>query len=361
MSASFSFSQISPDPRFSTPEGGVICRQKLEDYILRSQRQAAHVIARILAETPRDRFVPAQAMRFSPDLRLELPEGKTGLHQHALDQAAERAGLKLGFLHDLSARGAWGQELVAHNLNTLLGHAEANSRFLVREAGGQIRAVLSDSYRRIDSRPTLDALIQAADEFGAVIADGVHADTRVSLKIIKNTPVEVFPGEWMCFGLDYSNSDYGDGAHEISAFLLRLWCLNGAVSAKQVRKVHIGRRYVEGYSEETMRRDAATLASATRDEVRALLAPAATERLIETVRRANGAQITADEVDEFTKPRLTKTESDQVAMKFASADIVELPPGQTPWRLSNAISWLAKHTESPRRRLELERAAGEAL
>jgi len=343
----------------ATPEGRTVCHQKLDAYIARSQQNAAHVIARILAEQPRDRFVPSAGMVFSPDLRLTLPEGPVALHQHALDQAAERAGMKLGFFHELAGRGDWGRELAAHNLTTLFAHS--TNRYLVREAGGQVRAVLSDSYRRIDSRPTLEALIGAAEEFGAVIADGAHADTRVSLKIIKDEPIEVFPNEWMVFGLDYSNSDFGDGAHELSAFLLRLWCLNGAVTAKEVRRVHLGRRYADGYSEETLRKDADTLASATRDEVRTLLAPAATERLIETVRRANRGQVTPDQVDEFTKPRLTKTEADQVAAKFSSADITELPAGQTPWRLSNAISWLAKHTENPRRRIELERVAGEAL
>ncbi len=43
---------------------------------------------------------------------------------------------------------------------------------------------------------------------------------------------------------------------------------------------------------------------------------------------------------------------------FGSQDVVNLPPGNTAWRASNAISWIARHAEDPEQRLDLERAAG---
>jgi len=365
IAATFDTSTIRPDARFSRFDAQTVCRQKLESYIEKGRAEAVTVVERILSDTPRDRYVPASVLRFERDTNATLA-GKIGeqrhlVHAHALDQTAERAGLRLGYLHDLLERKEeWAADLAAENLNTLLSHA--SGRFLVREVNNNIRGVLSDSYRRIDSRPTIDALLAEADAAGAVVVDGNYTDTRVSLKVVQAAPIEVFEGEWMVFGLDYSNSDYGDGAHEISAFLLRLWCLNGAVSAKQVRKVHLGRRLTgDAFSERTLRLDAATQASATRDEVRGLLRPEASARLVDQIRRANEKPIEAEKVAAWLKPRLTKAEATEVTEKFSSADIVELPPGQTSWRLSNAVSWLAKNTTDGRRRMELERVAGEAL
>jgi hypothetical protein len=363
--AAFDTLTIRPDARFSRPEAQDICRQKMEAYVERGRAAAADVVSRVLSETPRDRYVPVSALRFEAEadtaLAALVADERHAVHGFALDQVAERAGLRLGYLHDLMERKEqWAGELAASNLNTLLAHA--SGRFLVREVHNTIRGILSDSYRRIDSRPTFDALIGEADAASAVIVDGTYTETRVSLKVIRAEPIEVFDGEWMLFGFDYSNSDYGDGAHEISAFLLRLWCLNGAVEAKQVRRVHLGRRLTgDAFSERTLRLDAATQASATKDEVRRLLRPEASARLVEQIRRANETTIEPARVATWLKPRLTKTEVTEVSDKFASADVVELPPGQTTWRLSNAISWLAKNTTDGRRRMELERVAGEAI
>lgn len=363
--AAFDISLIRPDARFAGLSAQETCRQRMEAYIARGRADAVSVVERILSEAPRDRYVPAGALRFEAEtpngMAVTVADARHFVHAHALDQTAERAGLRLGYLHDLLERKeGWAADLAANNLNTLLAHTPG--RFLVREVNNTIRGILSDSYRRIDSRPTLDALLAESDSAGAVVVDGTYTETRVSLKVVRAEPLEVFDGEWMVFGLDYSNSDYGDGAHEISAFLLRLWCLNGAVSAKEVRRVHLGRRLTgDAFSERTLRLDTAAQASATRDQVRGLLRPEASAKLVEQIRRANEKQIDSDRIGTWLKPRLSKPEAIEVAEKFASADIIELPPGQTTWRLSNAISWLAKNTADGRRRMELERVAGEAL
>ena len=47
-----------------------------------------------------------------------------------------------------------------------------------------------------------------------------------------------------------------------------------------------------------------------------------------------------------------------IADAFAGNDVVNLPPGKTAWRASNAISWIARATEDAEARLDLERLAG---
>jgi hypothetical protein len=167
----------------------------------------------------------------------------------------------------------------------------------------------------------------------------------------------------MVFGVNYANSDYGDGASEFSSFLLRLACLNGAVAARELRRVHLGRRFSadDAASERTLRLDALTQASLARDQVRALLTDGATENLVSQIRQAHNSAMQPKAIEGFLRSRTSRTEAAAVVEKFDSADVVELPPGQTAWRLSNAISWLAKNTEDDRRRMELERIAGEAI
>ena len=50
-----------------------------------------------------------------------------------------------------------------------------------------------------------------------------------------------------------------------------------------------------------------------------------------------------------------------VLEKFNSPDIEFLPAGNTSWRWSNALSWLANESKDDRRKLELQNAAGLVL
>ena len=43
---------------------------------------------------------------------------------------------------------------------------------------------------------------------------------------------------------------------------------------------------------------------------------------------------------------------------FTGPDVVNLPAGDTAWRGSNAISWIARNTQDAEQRLDLERLAG---
>jgi hypothetical protein len=67
------------------------------------------------------------------------------------------------------------------------------------------------------------------------------------------------------------------------------------------------------------------------------------------------------EFDRWLAQKLTKEEATGVKEAFVSADIENLPPGQTAWRASNAISWFAHSINDPERRFEFDKLAGEML
>jgi len=339
---------------------------KLQEYINRGEESAKAAVRRILGEVPSDALVPAHAIGVRP-MGAEFVVGAGSnvlghLHPHALDQLATRLGMPTRYMHELQGT-EWGRGLVAQNFNELAKHFDPKEKFLVRAVGTTVRGVLSQSYRTEDSRPAVDALIGIAQELDAVVADGRALDTKASIKVMVREPVEVFPGEWAVFGLDYRTSDYGDGGREFCGWILRLLCLNGATTVASYRRVHLGGRLTDEveYSEATRQLNERASASAARDIGRALLGKEAIRKLVEQVRAANAVELNPDAAIASIRKSVSKDEQKAIVEKYNSPDIVLLPPGNTKWRFSNAISWLANNTADAHRRLELESVAGEFI
>lgn len=336
---------------------------KLQEYIDRGQRQAQAAVERIMGEEIQDRVLPARLMRWTPGLALRVGEAGYEMADHALDQAANRLGFATRTMHDFQARGDWGRELAAHNLNELAAHAPEDDRYLVRRVGTQVRGVLSNSYKPEDSRSAIDALLGVARDVGALVAGGVALDTKTSIKIIHAKPVELFPGEWAVFGADYRTSDFGDGARELCGWILRLLCLNGATVTTSFRKVHLGARIHDEveYSARTRRLNNDASASAARDMGRALLGPQQIGKFIEQVRANVAMGISPDAIKAELKKTVNKEDEKSIIDAFNSPDVEMMPAGQNRWRFSNAISFIAGQKEDARSRLDLERLAGDVL
>jgi hypothetical protein len=337
-------------------------KAKLQERIQRGQRAALGALQRVEREVPQDMLVRARAVQVDGNevfrMRAAGDDGYPMFHDHALGQIAERLGFPRKYLGDL--RGSdWGRALVARNMNELAGHAAEDERFLVRTVDGVVRGVLGRSYRTDDSRPALEGIMEVAREVGAVVADGYAGDTRCSFKILRAEPIEVFPGEWAVFGIDYRTSDYGHGAREAMGFIERLLCLNGASVTTNYRKVHIGGHLDEAtFSDRTKKLNAAAAKSAMRDTARALLGTEAIGKLITSVRAANATELDADKALASIRKTVTKAEEKAIVEKYNSPDVELLPPGNTAWRFSNAISWLAGQVDDADRKLDLQQLAG---
>ncbi len=186
----------------------------------------------------------------------------------------------------------------------------------------------------------------------------------MSVRIILPKVQEIAPGEFVIFGLSWSNSDYGRGAQSLAMFALRLWCYNGAVLETGLRQVHLGARMSEDltYSDRTMRLDAAATASAIKDTARQYLSEVKIDETASILSRAASEGIDPKAKLADLRKRLGKSTADKVGEAFNMADVEALPAGNTAWRWSNAISWVAKQEgTSADERLDLEREAGNAL
>lgn len=357
----------------ATSEAAASFKTKLETMIHTSVARVERVIEQVQTEIPDDMIAAGTRLRFSSTERgifLDDPnEGAAnlGVHKHALHQLADRAQVKhfRSFVNGLMDVGGtkgseWARELVAHNLNKL--YAKNHERFLLRAVNGQLRGFLSSSYRRLDSRPLLDAFIGVVRKFGARPVDGFALETKMRVRAILPMVFEPFPGEIMAFGAELADSDFGDGALTLSGFVLRMWCTNLATTEDVLTKVHLGKRMTDvRLSEQTYQLDTQTMTSAVNDLSSHVLGAGAVNGYLDMVRSANEAKVDPKQIDGWIKKNLGTTEGDRAKEKFASADVEMLPAGQTKWRWSNAISWLANETEDERRKLELQDLAGGLL
>jgi len=112
----------------------------------------------------------------------------------ALGQIAGRAGVPLQYLRELAApqSASWQHQLASEILRQHYGNA-GDVRVLVRSVRGQLRGWVSDKYRRLDSRPLVDALANEARSAGAVPIDGVVTETRVAIKVIVPRILDAHP------------------------------------------------------------------------------------------------------------------------------------------------------------------------
>lgn len=350
-------------------------KAQLEDTITKSQGSAMDIIERVVAEQPRDRIVNSHAMTFATGEdgtvllgtkdRRAKGHFQESLHKHALTQTCERAGIPQTYLNRLLTR-PYGTGLLIENL-TKIYEKEDNQRFLVRSVGENIRGVLSDSFRRMDSRPIIEAFASTCKEVGAVPVEGVGGDLRWAVKAV--LPMVFQPStkagteELVAFGAQLSNSDFGSGALSLRVYMLRVICTNYATLDESLRQVHLGKRLDDSieFSSETYNYDTKTMVSALKDIVKGVLSPTKINATVALVGKALEERIDPKQAwQELPKLGLLKGDVEAVKNIFNDGGVTELPAGTTVARMANAISWFAKSAE-PERRLELEQAAGQYM
>lgn len=369
------------DYNVAASEAAKSARAKMEAMFAPGVRSAQDVLERVQTEVPVDAVVPSHRFEIEEDhdekygVTLGLPTvGRSlSLTRHSFGQLCSVAGLPQRYANDLLSimdtrtkepkRELWSVELLARNLRELVSHQR--KKYLVRSVSDEARGILSDSYRRLDCRPLLDSFSLACQHVGAVPVDGHATDTKVEIKAMLPLIFEPIPNEVLCFGVAWANSDYGNGAHSLREFVLRLVCTNKAVADEMLRQIHLGKRIGEDavFSQKTYQLDTETTASALYDVVGNAFSPEKINAYQARVRKAHEEQVDGKTVAaRLGRLDLTKEEAKGVQEAFESSDVVMLPPGNTNWRLSNAISWFAgTRVDDEERKMELERVAGKVL
>ncbi len=345
-------------------------QRKLEEMIHESVPRVERVIDQVQNDVPDDSIVRGDGISFAfgdAGLRVASRESEvviaTRIHNHAFGQVASRAGIAnfRPFANELNGGEQWQRDMLADNLNRIYAHSEA--RFLARVVRGELRGFLSDSYKRMNTAPLLDTFMGLMGQYGARPVDGFALTTKERVRAILPYIFEPFPGEYLAFGAQFGNSNYGDGAFEYAQVVMRAWCTNFAVSSDILHKVHLGAKLPDNlsFSQRTIDLNTQTVQSALKDVAHLALGAPAIDEYMGMVRRANEEKVEPAQINSWVKKNLGQGEAERVKEAFSSADVEKLPPGQTAWRFSNAVSWLANEVEDDRRRLELQELAGTLL
>ena len=299
-----------------------------------------------------------QASTGIPALLLSVADQPHVIHPHALGQLAQRARVPKDYLDRLIASPhapirKLGQEMLRVHYSAQ--PENANSRYLLRAVNGELRGVLSDKYRRLDSATLLDTFANACAQVGAVPGEGKYTDTRVEMKAYLPRVFEPVPNEVMMVGLSWKNSDFGNGKHALALTILRVWCTNKATMEDVLGQVHIGKRLDDNlaFSDKTYRLDTEATCSALHDIVTQYLGPEKVNQLMATIRAAHTKGIEWKAAKTALEKVLLKNEMEAARAAFESDDVINLPPGRTAWRGA------ADHHRRQARERARDRPAGE--
>ena len=301
-------------------------------------------------------------------LMMNMPDGQFSLHANAVGQLADRMGVPQRYLRTLAGGEEWQVLLAAQILNEHSGWTQ-RSRVLVRTVGKQVRGVLSDSYRRLNSVEILTAFVEEASNQGAVISDAYMNDTKVWAETILPQPIVVPTknnGDVVIFaGARFSTSDYGDGAVDMRAFLLNGACLNGMVRESVMRQMHLGAKLPDSLalSQQTYELDTQTTVSVVRDLTRGLFLPENIKEKAYEIQGASEMEVDLEkEVKKLTSNgSLLKAEGQEVEKLLMKNDPNDgVQGGSTLWKLTQAITAHAR-TLTPERSRELHEISGALL
>jgi hypothetical protein len=354
---------------------------KMQERIHRGAMNATDTITKAMNMKIKDRVQYCEDMRFEhflekcePDafprtfktsmgLHIANPFESYKVHDHALIQAIQRSGLPNAnkMLDLMRSHGDVGNELLEYNLNTLYKQSEKLN--LIRTVDGEARGILSNRYRRMDSSRIIERFTDACKEIGAVPMNGKFEDTRVNLDAALPVVFEPVPHEVMIFGFSFQTSDFGNGALNCNLWTERLWCTNKARLDQILKQIHLGRRLDEtiNFSQKTIDLDTDLTAEKLYDTVVHCLNPTRVNIYLDGIKEANEAKMTSGQIDAYLLKRFQKLEKEEIIAKFNSADVEMLPPGQTRWRLSNAISWCANAIDDVDTKTRYEDAAGDLI
>lgn len=321
---------------------------------------AQDYIAPLGVELKRNDHSPVITFNGEGGLKMNMPNGSFSLHANAIGQLADRMGIPQRYLRTLAGGAEWQMLLAATMLNEHSGWTQ-RSRVLVRTVGSQVRGVLSDSYRRLNSVEILTAFVQEAAQQGAVISDAYMNDTKVWAETILPQPL-VIPtaknGDVVIFaGARFSTSDYGDGAVDMRSFLLNGACLNGMVRESVMKQVHLGSKLPDNLklSNETYELDTKTTVSAVKDLTSGLFSKDTLTQKAYEIQGASEMEVDlTHELNRLTSNgSLLKSEGSEVQKILMRNDPEDGVQGAaTLWKLTQAITAHAREL-APERSREL--------
>ncbi|HEU0204076.1 MAG TPA: DUF932 domain-containing protein [Burkholderiaceae bacterium] len=256
----------------------------------------------------KDLLVPSSLIRYSTEesgnsrVTVDEPGGPAsyGLTELARRQLAEKLKIPYAYFDRMRAEQPG---LLDRNVNTWL--AVDPDRRMLRTLDGNVRAILSDRYRRLDNWDLAENILPILQRLPGARFESVElTETRMYLKVVTDrVDYEVAPGDVVQAGVVIGNSEVGLGTLSVQPLLFRLACRNGLIAPDHsLRKTHVGRTLdgnengVVVYKDDTVAADDKAFFLKVRDVVEAAVSEATFRRLAERLQKTRGIRLTGDPV-----------------------------------------------------------------
>lgn len=299
--------------------------------------------------------------------------GEFGLTDRGHATIAQRMGIPMRYYDRMRSDYP---ALLAMNVN---GWAKQEPKdVMFRTMDGNVRAMLSNAYRRMDNQDFLEAILPAIGEASDGQLEAPSSQVTEDYMYVQMT----FPhlehefkvnrggrqvGEVVRAGLIISNSEVGMGSRRIQMLIYTLACTNGMVTGKEIDSLttrHLGRRQGAGQlahvmSDEAIHADNRALALATRDYVRAMMDKDALVEIANKMQSANERRITGqpEQAVKVLGQQLRLSEGEQGSVLRHLIDGGDL----SQYGLLNAVTRTAEDVKSYDRAIELETMGGVIL
>jgi hypothetical protein len=336
----------------------------------------------------RDRLVPPTEMSFGEFgggrifIRYRDSPDTLSIHRHALNQLCQKVQLTMTYMNRLlNDRNPGMLDLACYNLEALFNltpwpETHGPPRFLHRIVGTELRGFLSRRYNRhLASAPLLRSFIDQCKVEGAKPVEATSSPIKHALKCFIPKVFEAYPGEYICVGVEWSNSDFGSGRLNVLQTVWRV--VNGAavVVDQGLRRAHIGSIIEDSdvdMSDDTAKKEVEAQQSAVRDHVKEYLAENSIDRMLEAIARAHEEKIPWGKLSASLSDVLSKGDLKWMkeVLEGKAETIIDLPPisyesdgTRVPnlyWAAST-VSAIATKTEDEDQRLVLQREAGKLL
>lgn len=192
--------------------------------------------------------------------------------------------------------------LLDRNVNTWL---QTDERRMLRTLDGEVRAVLSERYRRLDNYDLAEYVLPLLQQLPQVAFMSMElTDTRLYLKCV-TPPVcyEIAPGDVVQAGVVISNSEVGHGCLSVQPLLYRLICRNGLIASDHtLRKTHLGRIAVNDdapltvFQDDTLRADDQAFFLKVRDVVQSAVSEVTFRQLAQKLQNTRGIALVGNPV-----------------------------------------------------------------
>ncbi len=321
--------------------------------------------------TKRDLVLPSSLLQCRTDeggdLKLIIDakqgDGEYGVTELARRQLADK--LKIPFTYFERMRTEQ-PALLDRNVNTWL--QSDDDRRMIRTLDGQVRAVLSDRYRRLDNFDLAENVLPILQRLEGARFESVElTDTKMYLKVVTpRVEYEIAPGDVVQAGIVISNSEVGCGTLSVQPLVFRLVCRNGLIAPdRALRKTHVGRTLhqdddpVSVFRDDTLAADDKAFFLKVRDVVEAAVSETTFRQVAQKMQKARDIRLTGDPVKavEVLANRYTLNESERAGVLrhlIVEGDL-------SAYGLVNAVTHFSQGVEDYDRATEFEALGGKLI